>query len=248
MSSDGSGGRRIGRGREFPWRVVLLLVLFLVSVRVAYMAGQRSALGEQPEQPEQHAGGITDPAGAASAEIDRLKKALAVESKRLELNERALELVRSEIASGSQERAALQEQLRFYRALMAPGSVKQGVSIRPPQLVADEPGGEVAFRILVQQKASKHQMVKGSLSVRVVGTLAGQEVSYPLSELTDHLMEPEVELQFRYFQALEGEIVVPPEFTPSAIAVSAKITKPRKLTLEESFPWKLQEQFTHVGK
>lgn len=245
MTERGLLSRRSVGARGFPWRTVLLLILSVVSLRLVYMAGQEAATRELPEQ---YGGNITDPAGAARSEIERLQNELEVERKRREMDKQALELVRSEIAAGSQERAALEEQLRFYRALMAPGTVKQGVSIRPPQLVAGETPGEIAFRILVQQKASKHQMVKGSLTVQVKGLLAGQEVIYPLSELTDHLMRPEIELQFRYFQALEGEIEVPPDFEPRLVQVSARITKPQKLTLEESFPWQLQERFSHVGK
>lgn len=192
--------------------------------------------------------GITNPLGEAQAEIAQLRNALEVERKQHELDERALELVRSEIATGSQDRAALQEQLRFYRALMAPGRNTQSVSIRPPQLVANEDTGRVAFSVLVQQKANKHQRVKGRLTMQVKGMLAGQEVLYPVSELTDHLTEPDVELQFRYFQALEGELALPANFEPASLEVTAQITKPRKWLLEESFPWELQEKFTHVGK
>lgn len=220
-------------------------MVVLLALRGAYLGGYRAASDAGPER---HAGGITNPLAEAQAEIETLRNELEVERKRHELDERALEMVRGEIAAGSQDRAALQEQLRFYRSLMAPGRYTQSVSIRPPQLVADEDTGRIAFSILVQQKANKHQKVKGKLTVQVKGLLAGQEVLYPVSELTDHLTEPEAELQFRYFQALEGELTLPPNFEPTALEVSAKITKPTKQELDESFAWQLQERFTHVGK
>lgn len=223
----------------------MLVLLVLLALRGAYMLGFAAAGSASTEQ---HVSGITNPLGDAQAEISILRNALEVERKRHELDERALELVRSEIATGSQDRAALQEQLRFYRALMAPGRGAQSVSIRPPELVAKDDTGKVAFSVLVQQKANKHQRVRGTLTLQVKGMLAGQEVLYPVSELTDHLAEPEVELQFRYFQALEGELALPPNFEPTSLEVSAQITKPKKWVLDESFPWELQEKFTHVGK
>ncbi|MFK7976763.1 MAG: DUF6776 family protein [Halioglobus sp.] len=241
--------RRYGASRG-PWKTVMGVGLLLLAIVGAYKAGYNAA-GQAHSEGEGAAAddttALVDSVSDVPSEIDTLRNALEVERKQHELDERALELVRSEIAAGSADRAALQEQLRFYRALMAPASVKQGVSIRPPQLVLNKASGNVAFSVIVQQKATKHQRVKGELTVQVKGMFAGQEVFYPVSELTDHLSEEEVELQFRYFQALEGELALPENFEPLGLKVTAQITKPKKVLLDETFPWKLQERFTHVG-
>lgn len=236
--------RRTVENRGSPGRTLLYVVALALALGGVYWAGHYTG----KLQASAHQGAMAKPAEGALAEIELLRNALEVERKQHELDERALELVRSELAVGSQDRASLQEQLRFYRALMAPGSVKQGVSIRPPQLVADEDTGAIAFSVMVQQKANKHQRVIGTLSVQIKGTLAGQEVFYPVSELSDHLTGVDAELQFRYFQALEGELTLPGNFEPISLEVTAQIAKPKKLVLNESFPWKLQERFTHFGK
>ena len=171
-----------------------------------------------------------------------------MERKRHELDEKALELLRTELANDRTGHAALEEEVRFYRSLMAPGSVKNGVSLGEPQLVASDEEGRVAFRLLVQQQANKHALVKGKLDVQLRGEMAGQEVFYPLSEIADSISDPAIELRFRYFQAVEGELVIPQGFDPRSIEINAAISQPKKLTLAESFEWRTQERFNHVGK
>lgn len=244
MVSEQGEARRYAGERRYPWRVILLLVLLVAGLRVAYMMGYQAAGHDRPEQ---YDGRITDSGRAQAEKIETLEAALAVERKRHELDETALELLRSDMARENVGRAQLEEELQFYRALMAPGSVKHGVSLRAPQLVpVDE--GRVAFRFIVQQQASKHSQVKGRLAVQVRGMLLGQEVLYPLSELADAIDDPEIEIRFRYFQTFEGEMMIPEGFEPKGLEVIATLTKPKPLELEQAFPWTMQERFTHVGK
>jgi hypothetical protein len=73
-------------------------------------------------------------------------------------------------------------------------------------------------------------------------------VTYPLSELSDDVEEQEVPLRFRYFQAIEGEMVLPEGFQPEGLRIVARSQAPRKAEVTERFPWELKEKFTHVGR
>jgi hypothetical protein len=166
---------------------------------------------------------------------------------RREVDTEALGMLRRELAAHKEHATELEEALRFYRNLMAPAEAPAGLNFRPPELVATDIPGSYVFRIVVQQEALKHELVKGTLAVEVLGSLAGIEVSYPLAELSD-VSEEVLELQFRYFQSIEGELTLPGGLQPSAISLAAKAEKPRQEELRQLFPWKLQEKFTHVGK
>ncbi len=244
MVSEEGAPRRYASERRYPWRVILLLVLVVAALRVAYMMGYRAA---GVELPQQYDGRIADRGRVQAQKIEALEAELAIERKRHELDETALELLRSDIARENVGRTQLEEELQFYRALMAPGSVKNGVSLRRPQLVAID-NDRVAFRFIVQQQASKHSQVKGRLEVQVRGMLLGQEVLYPLSELADAIDEPEIDIGFRYFQTFEGEMIIPEGFEPKGLEVTAALSKPKQVVLQKDFPWTLQERFTHVGK
>ncbi len=184
----------------------------------------------------------------ARASTARVEAELDVQLARHEMDQQALELVRRDIAAQKEQLAALEEGLRFYKSLMAPGEIAQGLSIRPLELVALDVPGRFAFRIVVQQEARKHNLLKGELSAAVNGLLADQEVSYPLAELSADLEAGKLPLRFRYFQSFEGELVLPDGFEPRSVSLEAKVTSPRKAEARVELPWKVRETFTHVGK
>jgi len=165
-----------------------------------------------------------------------------------EVDSRALEMVRSEMATQNERAAELEEDLRFYRSLVAPDDTANGLSLRQPEIVADERPGHFKYRFVIQQKARKHAEVEGALSVSVVGREGEEEASYRLGSLSLGTDEEAVALKFRYFQAIEGELVLPDGFEPKGITVVARASKPREAEVREQFPWELQERFTNVGK
>lgn len=184
----------------------------------------------------------------AREQLQTLEGELDVQGTRHEVDRRALEMVRRELAGQKERIADLEEELRFYQSLMAPGEIAQGLSLRAIELVARQEPGRYAYRIVVQQEARKHELLKGTLYVEVVGLLGEEQVIYPLSELSADLEEAEVALRFRYFQSIEGELVLPEGFEPQGVSVVATVSTPRKAEAREQFPWQLQERFTHVGK
>jgi len=182
------------------------------------------------------------------AQISDLRVELGGERTRREIDRQSLEMVRREIAGQKDHIAVLDEGLQFYKSLMAPGELAQGLSLRPLELVALEVPGRYAFRIVAQQEALKHALLKGELFAEVVGLHAGQEVSYPLAELSEDVGELKIPLRFRYFQSIEGELGLPEDFEPKSVSLVATATAPRKAEVREQFPWRVRERFTHVGK
>ena len=217
----------------------LLLVAFFIGERAAY-----SGMGLKPELYR-----------AMKAELPRLQEEMAALESELEVqrtqrqvSEQALEMVRREIAQQKEQISSLEEGLQFYRSLMAPGEIAQGLSLRPLELVPLDQLGQFSYRIVAQQEARKHSQLKGKLSVEVNGALDDQQVSYQLAELSDDLEDTEITLRFRYFQSIEGTMVLPAGFEPRSVSLVATATTPRKMEVREEFPWQVKEKFTHVGK
>ena len=167
---------------------------------------------------------------------------------RSQVDRRALEMLRRDLAAKREEAAGLEEELRFYRSLMAPGEVAGGLSIREPELVAADSPGVYALRIVVQQEARRHELVRGELEIEITGSLDGERVSYPLREMVEEPAENPLALGFRYFQAIEARLRLPDGLEPSAITVQARFTKPDAVQFRRRFDWRVQERFTHAGK
>ncbi|PLW68246.1 DUF6776 family protein [Pseudohalioglobus lutimaris] len=233
---------RLNKRRQLLAGVLLVLLLvaaFLFGERAAY-----SGLGLRPELYE-----------AMKVEVPRLQQRvveletqLDVERTAAEVDKRALEMVRREIAVQKDEIAGLAEGLRFYRSLMAPGDIAQGLSLRPLELVQQNDPGRYSFRIVAQQEARKHSLLNVDLFAEVVGVLDGERVSYSLADLSEELESNPIPLRFRYFQSTEGTLTLPEGFEPRSVSLVAKTTSPRGMEVQEEFPWQLKEKFTHVGK
>ncbi|MCB1679530.1 MAG: hypothetical protein KDI16_12680 [Halioglobus sp.] len=183
----------------------------------------------------------------ARDEISRLTGKIEVQRTRREVDRAALEMVRQEIADYREQISDLEEALQFYRGLMAPGSIARGLSLRSFELVATSQPQRFAYRIVAQQKARRHALIRGVLRAEVSGVLDGREVSYPLSELSPDLQGAAVPLRFRYFQSIEGQLTLPDGFAPKEVRAVASASAPRKTEVRESFPWRVQEKFSYGG-
>ena len=230
-------------------RRLLVLALGLVGLLLlgsGLYLGQRAAysgMGIDPAEYRELQAALPE----AEAEIERLQQALSVVQTRHNIDRDSLELVRREIAQQKEQIASLEEGLQFYRSLMSPESIAQGLSLRPIELVKR---GEqrYAYRIVAQQEARKHTLLRGDLYAEVKGRQGEEIVTYPLASLADDLDNNSIKLRFRYFQAVEGELVLPEGFEPDSISVVARSSTPSKAEIREDYPWRTNERFTHVGK
>jgi hypothetical protein len=233
--------------RLWRQRLLLAVLILLGFVVAAFYVGERAAYSGMGLNPELYR--------AMKTQLPELQAQLVVAEARLEvqstqnqMGQQALEMVRRDLADQKEQIASLEEGLQFYRSLMAPGEIAQGLSLRPLELVALDNPGYYSYRIVAQQEARKHSQLKGELSVEVIGVLAGQQVSYSLAELSSDIEGSEIALRFRYFQSIDGELSLPEGFEPRSVSLVATATAPRKMEVREQYPWQVTEKFTHVGK
>mgnify|MGYP001042054159 FL=1 len=233
--------------RLWRQRLLLAVLISLGFVVAAFYIGERAAYSGMGLNPELYR--------AMKTQLPELQAQLLVAEARLEvqstqnqMGQQALEMVRRDLADQKEQIASLEEGLQFYRSLMAPGEIAQGLSLRPLELVALDSPGYYSYRIVAQQEARKHSQLKGELSAEVIGVLAGQQVSYSLAELSSDIEGSEIALRFRYFQSIDGELSLPEGFEPRSVSLVATATAPRKMEVREQYPWQVTEKFTHVGK
>lgn len=237
------------RYRQRPGRGFFLALMVLIALVLAagFYLGQRAAHSAIRADPDSSRN-MQLQLSAVREDLKAVQGDLEVQRTLHDVDREALELVRREMTAQRERTADLEEGLRFYRGLMAPGEVASGLSVRRPELVAHERPGRYAYRIVVQQEARKHELLEGSVSVEVFGLLGEEQVSYPLSQLSNDMGEEGLPLHFRYFQAIEGVLTLPDGLEPTGMAVLAITSKPRKAEVREQFPWQVQERFIHVGK
>jgi len=233
--------------RRRPIVVVVAGLVLVLALEGGFHLGQHAAYRGMGAKPKSYK--------AMQAELIVVENALrsrdaelAIQQTRNEVDRQALELVRKELAGQNEAIAGLEEGLAFYRSLMSPGEIAPGLSLRGLDLMAGEQPRQYFYRIVVQQEARTYKELKGNLSVVISGQREGKTVEYPLAELSDDFKGGGADLAFRYFQSVEGQLVLPEGFDPGSVRVEARTRKPNEFVIREEYPWQLEERFTHVGK
>jgi hypothetical protein len=230
-----------------PKLVLALALLLALTLLAGIYIGRQSVYNKLQVGPETAKSMLVELSTLREA-VEIARGDLEMERTRHEVDRRALELVRSEMAAEKERAADLEEGLSFYRNMMASEDMGSGLSVRQPELVPTESPGHFRYRFFIQQREREYEMVEGTLAVVVSGVRDGKDVSLPLAELSTDFDHKASTLHFRYFQAIEGEMVLPQGFEPKGITLVAKASKPRKSEAKKQFPWKLQERFINVGK
>jgi phosphotransferase system HPr-like phosphotransfer protein len=233
------------RRREI--QVVAAALLTAMLFALGFYLGQRAAYSGMGIDPKRYREmQLAQPANEQQFEL--MESELDISGMRTEVNRVALEMVRQELAAQKEHILKLEESLRFYRSLMAPDDIAKGLTLRPIELIATAADNRFTYRIIVQQEARKHGLLKGSLSVKVLGVADGQRVSISLAELSESVESDTIALRFRYFQAVAGEIVLPNNFEPKAVSIVVRATSPKKVEVSEEFLWSVEERFSYVGQ
>ena len=233
--------------REHPYRGLfragLVALLIAGGVAAGFFLG-----GTVPEQSENSV--VEDIQVAAEADLGvlSLEQQIVSLDTRNEVDRATIEILRREIAQQKLQIAELEEGIQFYRGLMAPGEIGQGLSLRPMELVSTGVERRYLYRLVAPQEARKHSTLQGELYAEIVGTVDGERKTYPLSSLTDDMETSVQKLRFKYFQSVEGELTLPEGFQPEVINVVASARTPRNMEAREQYIWQPQEKFTNVGK
>lgn len=176
---------------------------------------------------------------ALLAENGRLEQALGDERLAREVGGVFSDEVRDTLAEQAGRIAALEEQIRFYRNLMA-GGEEGDLQIADLELLERLDGQGVRFRLLLVQSAERRDEISGLVEVRVAGARDGRPEMLSGEALGVDLEAP-VPFRFRYFQRLAGEIRLPEGFVPEGVEVVVRSEAEGGFRLQRTFDWELQE-------
>ncbi len=177
---------------------------------------------------------------SANSTIEKLRQQVANLRLGSEIDQRANDDVRVEVVSLKDKIAALEADISFYRGIMAPKDNVRGLTIGQVNFIATGVPRHYQYRMVVQQLATNHKLISGSLSVTVVGRQGDETRQIPLKEISEQIDDERIKLRFKYFQNVEGELVLPEGFEPERIELIAKSSSTGQ-SVEKKFGWLVQE-------
>ncbi len=180
---------------------------------------------------------------ALHAEIADLKSRLAQTEGKLVASDVARKVDREAYVQVGRSLAELQtrlgaqaQELAFYRSVIDPNDGITGMRIQRLKVLPATQPRHFRVRIVLVQAARQDASGAAAADFTVDGTLRGRAASLSLAAIgtSSRVMN----FSFRYFQELEAEIELPPQFLPQTLQVEVRPSK-GAAPIRQSYPWKL---------
>ncbi|MDX1757609.1 MAG: DUF6776 family protein [Marinobacter sp.] len=153
------------------------------------------------------------------------------------IDEQALAQARRTIAKLETDIAELKADLTFYRNIMAPSEVSDGLQVDRLRLRPGRLDGRYGFKLVLTQVGDNNSYISGVVAVNVIGRRRGEKEVIALRDLSDDIEDLGVKFRFRFFQDIEGHLRVPDDFEPLEVQVVAQAQGSKSSQAERTFEW-----------
>ena len=170
--------------------------------------------------------------------IQAMRSSMADLRLREEVDTIATEEVRQTVESLQSKIAQLNEEILFYKGVMAPSVGDRGLRVERMNIDGTSATNGFRYSLLLTQLVDKHDYVQGGVRISISGIEGQREKVFKLSDL-DETKNESIRFRFKYFQNIEGKLTLPKDFQPREIIILAESTGRNKQRLEKKFDWQL---------
>ncbi|WP_339412833.1 DUF6776 family protein [Pseudomonas sp. EA_35y_Pfl2_R5] len=225
----------------------MLGLLLVLCIPLAFYVG---GWWQQFSQPAVAAGQPAEPVRDEQLirEVDELRQRVAVLSSAEKVSQQANEQSRLTIKLLEEQIYKQQQDLAFYKGVLAPASRREGLRIKTFELQATDRPEHFRYKILLSRVGKGETPLEGQLQVSITGKQGEQDVTHELASLSadlpDALSEQPIAFAFKHFQAIPeagrfAELRLPEGFIPREIKVRADVKGEKPLL--RTFKWNKEE-------
>lgn len=201
-----------------PLVATVLAVAWAVSLVGAWLGSERHAAPALPT--------VRAELESANAELQRwrsqaesLAQREATLSRSDQVSRAANKEIQSVLAEREEEISDLRANIAFYERLVGATGQPKGLGVHSARFAA-EAGGTWRYQIVLTQSLNKGAISSGRLRFTVEGVRDGKLATIGWDELHQRHGVPAQDYSFRYFQQLDGSVMLPADFTPQRVRVS----------------------------
>lgn len=204
------------------WLLSLVLVGVVVSRLVA------------PELPQlrEEARGHAEALEQAQAELATLRQRVATLTRSDEISRRANVDLQQGLSEREEEIAQLRSDVAFYERLVGSTGQRRGLSVHSVQMRPGE-NGIWNYSVTLTQNLNRGATTTGSMRLAVEGVRDGRMVTLGWDDLAS-ATDGAPAFSFRYFQQVEGSVLLPEDFAPQRVQV---ILRSDAGNSQQAFPW-----------
>lgn len=169
----------------------------------------------------------------ANERLERLSQKVATLERSEQVQRDAAQTLQANLAARDAELATLRNDVAFYERLAGGDAQRQPLAVHSLNFERLE-DGSWRYQLILTQNLKRAAITKGQYTLRVEGA---QDGSLRTLEWADLLQEPDAaagEFAFKYFQQIEGSLVLPAGFVPHRVRVNLHSDQGRT---EQVLPW-----------
>ena len=138
------------------------------------------------------------------------------------------------LAERDEEISALRADVAFYERLVGPTQQRKGLNVFSSEFIA---GADAAwhYQIVLTQNLNRGAISQGRMHFVIEGVRAGKLATVNWNELRQQPSAPGQTYSFRYFQTLDGRVMLPRDFTPQRVRV---VLDNEGVAVEQALDWK----------
>ena len=204
-------------------RLALAAAVTAAALLAAFVAGRMAADADRRAARAAEAA-LADATTGALA----LREQLAVAERSGQVDREAHAQLRQTLAGLNGEILQLREELAFYRGIVSPADARRGVRVH--DLSVEGAGDTWRYTLMLIQAMQHDRQAEGTAHLTLVGT--GADGPQRVAVAADG-----VAYDFRYFQPLDGDILLPQGFIPERIEVELRPRSTREDPVQQAFDW-----------
>jgi len=129
------------------------------------------------------------------------------------------------------------QELAFYRGIVAQGATAVGVKVQQVHITTGTKAQHFMMHFSLVRTVRPDSVAIGSIALSVDGAAAdGKPLTLDLPALTPS-KQKELPFNFRYFENLDQDVVLPAGFKPEKMSVEVRSNKKDVAPASQSFPW-----------
>lgn len=223
---DGGDGRVVAAGPAHHHWVYLGLAVFLVSLGFGLWGVWTTFFADEPLS-DQSALALRTRSDKLSQEVSTLRRSDQISREANRDLERTL-------AERDEEIAGLRADIAFYERFVGATGQRRGLSVHDLNLRLQSTDAW-HFVATLTQNLNRGAINSGRVTLSVEGTRNDRLEKLSWSNLRKQNNAPGVGYSFKYFQQVEGEVILPKDFKP--LRVTVRLVPAGGSAVEQSFPW-----------
>ncbi len=199
-----------------PWRFRVFIVL---AATIIFLAGWilfeygRFSSGFDSLEAYKERGELLGVQRQLERQVEELREQKAVLERAAQIEKKAYAELDVNLKILQAEVLELKEELAFYRGIVSPDNASTGLRLQRFKIESTGQPRSYRSKVVLTQVLKNQRLARGYVKLSMEGLLNGQLMTLSLKDLTEKQIK-EIRYQFKYFQNLEEDLVLPEGFKP----------------------------------